>query len=242
MAVHYRTQGFVFKKEDRQEANRVFTVFTKDYGKIKIFAKAIRRIASKLRGGIEIFCVSEIEFIQGKHRKTLTDTIFIEKFSNAIMIPEKVEIANSVSDILNNFIKGQEPDRRIWIFIVDFFQKLNGQQSLNRNQYLLYYYFLWNFIAILGHSPEFSKCAICGQTLDPHNLYFSNKEGGIICIHCCKTIKEGVKTTSDIVKILRIILKKDWGLLLKLKIETGSQKNLKQISENYRNYLYSIYS
>ncbi|MBU4204806.1 recombination protein O N-terminal domain-containing protein [Patescibacteria group bacterium] len=73
MALHYRTIGFVLKKNDIGEADRIFTVFTLDFGKVKISGKAIRKIASKLKGGIDVISLSEIEFIQGKAYKTLTD-------------------------------------------------------------------------------------------------------------------------------------------------------------------------
>src|SRR3989344_2721101 len=174
MVVHYRTIGFVFKREDRIESDRIFTVFTYDFGRIEIFAKAIRKIASKLKGGIEIFSLSEIEFIQGKNRKTLTDANLIEKFNNIIEVPEKIEIFNKISDMLDSFIKGQEPDEKIWSLIMDFSEKLNNTDLTVNNQQLLYYYFVWNFISILGYSPELSRCAICNQKLNPYNLYFSN--------------------------------------------------------------------
>ena len=82
MFVHHRTSGFILKKVDRKETDQLLTIYTKDFGKLEILAKAIRKISSKLKSGAEIFYLSEIEFIQGKTRKTLTDAILIEKFEN----------------------------------------------------------------------------------------------------------------------------------------------------------------
>ena len=82
MFIHYRTQGFILKKIDRGEVDRIFTIYTKDFGKLELLAKAERKIQSKLRGGLELFYLSEIEFIQGKAHKTLTDAILIDNFKN----------------------------------------------------------------------------------------------------------------------------------------------------------------
>ena len=82
MAVHYRTQGFIFKKDERAESDQILSVFTKDFGRLELKAKAIRKIASKLRPDIDMFYLSEIEFIQGKNNKTLTDATKIEKFDD----------------------------------------------------------------------------------------------------------------------------------------------------------------
>ena len=71
MTLKYKTKALVFKKTDRNESDRVFSVFTENFGRLDIFAKAIRKNVSKLRSGIDIFFISDIEFIQGKNRKTL---------------------------------------------------------------------------------------------------------------------------------------------------------------------------
>jgi len=236
MTTHYRTKGFVFKREDRLEADRVFFAFTHDFGKVEIFAKAIRRIASKLKSGIEIFSLSELSFIRGKIRNTLTDAVFLERFSQIPIAPEKMEIARRVSGAFDTFIRGQAPDEKIFHFIVDFFEKLNAE-SLIKNQELVYSYFMWNFFTMLGYGPELSRCAVCLKTPDPKVIYFSNKEGGMVCQNCAAQTKDAEKINADIVKVLRIILRSDWHTTLKLKIELPSLKLLQDILSHYYSYI-----
>lgn len=242
MVVRYRTKGFVFKKDDRLETDRVFSVFTEDFGRIEVLGRAIRKIASKLRGGIEIFSLSEIEFIQGKNYKTLTDTILIKRFDNTTNNPEKLEIADKIIDVLNNLVKGQEKDEHIWDLLEETFEKINDSSFSVVCSSLIYYYFLWNFLSVLGYSPEVYKCAVCQGGLNPQELYFSNKEGGVICKNCINLDNNAQKINSDLVKVLRIILKKDWQIINKLKIDLSSADILKEISANYYLYLLSINS
>lgn len=239
MNLHYNTEGFIFKKEDGLEADRIFSVFTKDFGRIEIFAKAIRKIDSKLKGNIEIFSLSKIEFIQGRNRKTLTDTALIEKFKSIENVPEKLEIAYRISDILDDFIRGEEKDDDVFDLLNDILNKLNDFKfSLaDARQELIYLYFFWNFIFVMGYGPELSKCSVCAGKLDPDALYFSNKEGGIICKSCHLAERDGIKIESSLVKILRLLLKKDWEILSKLKVENNTARLLKEISDNYYNYI-----
>ena len=88
-----------------------------------------------------------------------------------------------------------------------------------------------------GYKLEVGNCVICRSKLNPYNIYFSNKEGGIICKKCFDFVKDGRRINSDIVKILRLISKKDWQIISKLKIEASSQKLLEEISNNYYSYL-----
>lgn len=236
MSLQYKTEGFVFKKEDRFEADRNFSVFTKDFGRIEVLGKSIRKIASKLRSGIDIFSFSEVEFVQGKTRKTLTDAIVLKKPSN-IYTPEKLKISYYISNVLDDFIKGEEKDENILQLIDDTFAKL--EEYTKEDCSIIYYYFFWNFMAVLGYQPELSNCPVCQQKLNPYNLYFSNKEGGVICRSCYASRRDSVKIKSDIVKILRLILKKDFDILSKLKISQEINDSLSKISEGYKNYLLS---
>jgi len=205
MFVHYRAYGLIFKKEDRAEADQLFTVYTKDFGKLEILGRAIRKISSKLRSGAEIFYLSEIEFIQGKTHKTLTDAILIEKFENLKNNLNKLKIAYKISQVLDNLVSGQEPDEKIWQLLNETFGKLNKLEISNLKLELLYYYFFWNLVSLLGYRPEISNCTI-----------------------------QGKKINCDIAKIIKVILRKDWQILPRLKIEPSHLKLLKNVSQWYR--------
>ncbi len=60
------TLGIVLNRIDYGEADRILTILTPDYGRIRAVAKGVRKINSKLAGGIELFSISYITFIKGK--------------------------------------------------------------------------------------------------------------------------------------------------------------------------------
>jgi len=223
MAVHYRTQGFIIKKTDRGESDRLFTIYTKDFGKLDILGKAIRKIKSKLRGGTELFYLSEIEFIQGKTHKTLTDTILIESFPNIRKDLERLKIAHQIAEVLDSLVVKEEKDDQVWQLLKETFDKLGSlkaelpfmemkvekraKTSLtieNRRLEIVYYYFFWHLVSILGYEPEIHDCSIGRKKID-----------------------------CDVAKILKVILKKDWPILSRLKLESVHLKLLKDVSEWY---------
>jgi DNA repair protein RecO (recombination protein O) len=60
------TFGIVLTRTDYGEADRIVTFITPDYGKIHVMARGVRKIKSKMAGGIELFSVSEITYMQGR--------------------------------------------------------------------------------------------------------------------------------------------------------------------------------
>jgi DNA repair protein RecO (recombination protein O) len=231
MTMRYRTECIVLEKKDSMEADRIFSVFTKDFGKINLYAKAIRKINSKLKSGVEVFYHSEIEFIQGKNRKTLTDASVIKTHSFLQSRKENIEIMGMIFELLDNFVKGQEKDEKTFELIM---QTLGGlKEGEIKEKILAYYYFLWNFLSLQGYHFEVENCVSCKKDLEPECVYLSCNNGGTVCASCApKYGKTCRRTDKDAVKILRLILNKDWQTVSKLKINEPLKTFLFEISES----------
>jgi DNA repair protein RecO (recombination protein O) len=225
MAVHYRTQAFILNKTDWNEADQIFTVYTEEFGKIKVAAKAIRKIKSKLRSGMDLFYLSEIEFIQGKTYKTLTDALVIDKFENIRENLEKLEVVSQIAEALDGLVHEQEQDKEIWNLLNEAFDKLcDGPAHHN----LIYHYFLWNLFSLLGYQFDSYHCIVCQKKLSPAKLYFNPE--GIVCSDCSDRAEQKIEISPEVVKILRIILKKEWNVLSRLKMSQNQEELLKKIS------------
>lgn len=239
MFVHYRTEGVILKKEERGEADLLFTVFTKDFGKLKILGKAVRKISSKLRSATGIFSLSEVEFIQGKSQKTLTDAILMGKSPSLAKDLKKLRIAHKIVQVLDKLVKGQEHDEKIWNLLIETLQRLNTELPFTeakvkmRQDLIAYHYFFWNFVAILGYTPNLYHCVPCRKKIAQEKNYFSPKDGGIVCQKCFSDKEPNLEIQPETIKILRIILKRDWATLLKLKFEAQYLKELSLMSNNW---------
>ncbi len=140
---HYRTNGIVLGVVNKGEADQLLTVFTEEFGKIEVLGRAIRKIKSKLRGGIDLFYYSELEFICGKNYKTLTDAILIEKFGTS---PESFEAISQFTRVALVLIPKEHRDTKLWQLLL--------RPSLDLSH-------LWQLFEILGYKPELYDCAFC---------------------------------------------------------------------------------
>ncbi len=225
MFIHYRTKGIFIKRQEREEADILFTVYTQNFGKIDILGKSIRKINSKLRAGSRELCLSEIEFIQGKTHKTLTDSLLIDNFPEIREDLDKTEIAFQICNILDQLVAEEQKDDQIWELLLESFERLNTEHKL------CYFFFLWNLLAILGYQPELYKCALCEKKLDPNDLHFSSEQGGLVCSVCAG--KDSISVKAEVIKILRLILNKNWDILTKLKTEEKNWQELEKVSQKY---------
>ena len=63
---NFRTDGIIIKRRNFGEADRILTVFTKNFGKIQIKAKGVRRITSRRASHIELLNLSSISLYKGR--------------------------------------------------------------------------------------------------------------------------------------------------------------------------------
>lgn len=233
MATHYRTKALILGKREFREADRFFTFFTKEHGKVEALAKGERKIESKLRGGLELFYLSEISFIQGRYWKTLVDASLTDNFSAIRNNLVKMKAASLVGRQVTTLVRGQEKDEDVWNLLVNTFQRLNESSRV----FLTHQFFFWRLVSHLGYQPQLHKCANCKQELNPDQLYFSATQGGMVCKDCKQGLNQKVEPGT--IKIVRAILSEDWQEVSKLKVN-DYQEDLNQLSAFYFSYLKNL--
>ena len=95
------------------EADRIYTVLTRDLGKLEARAIGVRKSTSKLRGSIEPFSLSAVSFVKGKNYWRLTSAEPIQR------IPALLGIARPFS-LIEKLIQGEEPHPELFDVIEQF--------------------------------------------------------------------------------------------------------------------------
>ncbi len=62
----YHTEAFVLSSRNSREADKVFTIFTKELGLVRASATSVRKISSKLRYALQDFSLARIDLVRGR--------------------------------------------------------------------------------------------------------------------------------------------------------------------------------
>lgn len=151
MNVPQQTHAIVLSRVDFGEADRIITMLSPEYGKLSLMAKGVRRIKSKLAGGVELFSVSEISFVRGRGDVgTLVSTRLIKHYSTIIVSLERVQLGYELIKLLNRATE-DKPEAAYFRLLELSFAALDDQTidaGLIR---------LWFFAQLLrqeGHTPN----------------------------------------------------------------------------------------
>lgn len=161
------TRGIVLMRTDFQEADRIITVLTPDYGKVRLIAKGVRKERSKLAGGIELFSVSHVTFLPGRREigtlissRLMTHYGFIVKDINRTMLG--YDLLKWVNRITEDGA-GEE-----YFVLLDAI--LAGLNDAELRMELAELWFTLQLLKITGHSPKLAVDT-AGNPLNPDQDY-----------------------------------------------------------------------
>src|ERR1700710_2745729 len=81
----FNSRGIILNRTDYGEADRILTFLTADHGKVKAIAKGVRKLKSKLAGGIELFSISDLSFIVGRSEiNTLASSRLLKHYGKIV--------------------------------------------------------------------------------------------------------------------------------------------------------------
>lgn len=145
------TKGIVLARTDFGEADRILTILTNDQGKIRAIAKGVRKIKSKLAGGIELFSISQISYIRGKSDiYTLTSTRLEKHYS---FIAKDINRTMYAYEVLKIFNQATEFDAESAYFeiLTNSLEALNNEKM---EQPLIHFWLCLQILKLSGQTPN----------------------------------------------------------------------------------------
>jgi DNA repair protein RecO (recombination protein O) len=146
-----RTQAIVLSRTDYGEADRIITFLTPNEGKIRLMARGVRKVKSKLAGGIELFSTSDVSFIRGRGDiGTLVSTQLIKHYGKIIKDIERVQMGYELIKHLNKATE-DSADSDYYDLLEQVFVSLNDKTiSLD----IVSMWFHAQLLALSGHMPN----------------------------------------------------------------------------------------
>ncbi|MEA2092923.1 MAG: DNA repair protein RecO [Patescibacteria group bacterium] len=183
MFTRYRTKAIILDDKQVGEADRIFTFYTKDFGKITAIGRSIRKGKSKLKMNTQLFSFSEIEFIQGRKSNTLTDAVLLSSFSKTKNNLAKLSLFYRIAETTLSFIKEQEKDENIFSLLLKTFQEVEEKNLSKEKLKIMWCAYSFRLLYFLGYKVYTKECMICEEKIEKE-CYFSPEGKGVVCSKC----------------------------------------------------------
>lgn len=161
------TTAIVLARTNYGEADRIVTALTPDYGKLRFMAKGVRKVKSKLAGGIELFSVSHITFIKGRGDiSTLVSARLDRHYGKIVSDITRVQLGYDLIKLLNKTIE-DEAEKEYFELLEHTFQALDDPANSDE---LVRTWFMAQLLRLGGHMPNLQTDSF-GEKLNPHAVY-----------------------------------------------------------------------
>jgi DNA repair protein RecO len=188
------TRAIVLSRTDYGEADRIITLLTPEYGKLRMMARGVRKAKSKLAGGIELFSVSDITYMPGKgDLGTLVSARLDQHYGQIVQDINRVQLGYELIKLLHK-ITEDEPEPEYFALLQQAFAGLNSDIDLD----LLRLWFLAQSLRLGGSTPNLVTDTD-GEPLQSDTVYNFDFDSMAFATHPAAQFK------ASHIKVLRIL-------------------------------------
>jgi DNA repair protein RecO (recombination protein O) len=227
----YSTRAIVLNRRDLGESDRLFSLYTRDYGKIEAIATSARKATSKMAKFLEPLMEIELLLARGKNYDKIAEVRLIDSFTE-LKRDSRLWVLGCYSlEVVDKLTKVEVPQGEIFYLLKDILNLIK-QGSGN----LIQFYVL-QLLSKLGYCPRLGSCVVCGKEFGVgDNIVLSLQRGGIACLGCLKFNRDDVKISYSVLNFLQKGLMKDLAVLQGVEINRYENKQVNQVISSFLNF------
>lgn len=127
----YSSEAVVLARKNYSEADRILVVYSKDYGRISLLARGVRRLTSRKRGHIEVFNHIKFSAASGHGIDVITEAQVIDDFNEVKKNLKKVSVAYFFMEVIGKLTKN-EKNQRLFDLLLSNLRMLKDELHLKK--------------------------------------------------------------------------------------------------------------
>ncbi len=228
----YKTEAIIIKRIDLGEADRILTIFTPHLGKLRVVAKGVRKITSRLAGHVELFTRSQMLLAKARNLDIVTQSETIDPYRLLHEDLSRLAHASYAAELLDALTPDELENYPVYRLVVETFRLLCEDPDPDR---VLRWYEL-QLLGYMGYAPELTRCLECHKDLTPTVNGFSPALGGVICSLCRRT-GVGRDVSVNALKILRLMQRNPYSVVSRVRISRALHDELQALTQTYITYI-----
>ena len=242
----YRASGIVLRRRDFGEADRILTLFTPEYGKLRVIAKGVRRLTSRKKGHVEPFTYSRLLIARGRELDIITQAETIRSFRELREDLVRLTYASYIAELVHRFTEERDENRPLFDLLLHTLEALAHAKDLRPVARC----FELRLLDCVGYRPELYRCVICNAAIQAVDNFFNLEAGGVVCPNCVLGVggENGVRERSSaydepqntvyplplsLLKVLRFLQRERYPACYTLRLQSTTHAALERLMHGY---------
>ncbi len=225
--MYLKTQALVLREIAYKDADKLLTVLTRDYGKLTLRARGVRRQASPLKAACQLLALGEFTVFEYRGKSTINEAQALELFPEIRSDITALALGSYFAQVAEVLSQEDHPSPELLSLTLNALYALG---RLQKPQLLVKAGFEWRAACLAGYQPDLSGCQVCGRT-DPNR--FSLRGGHLECAGC--KMDDGIRlpVSSGVLAAMRYLTDCPAGRLFSFRLSGPSLEELNAITEGY---------
>ncbi len=238
MMQELKTQGLILSAVNLNDNDRLYTIQTRENGKITAISKGIRSHKHKDFAALQTFCLSDMVLSSKGGLFYVSSASVINNFFGIRNSVEQMSYAAYFADVIKSFPEELPLEEDYFNFVLNTFYLTGKAQDKAKDgdvcEYLLRLKTVFEFktVCYAGFMPSLDECGSCSGKKDIE--YFDVSSGCVVCKDCKDTYHEGlVKITPATFKLLKFLENADYKSVFAFGGYPNDIETIAHISETY---------
>ncbi len=223
----------MLRRSDFGEADRLLTLYSLEYGKLRAIAKGARKPQSRKTGHVELFMRSNFMLATGRTLDIVTQAETIEPLRELSHDLLRTTYAAYAVELLDNLTPEEEKHSGIYRLLVDSLERFARSDNLN----LAARYFELRLLTLAGFQPQLFYDVVTGDPIEEADYYFSAAEGGLFDLQQRNVDRSARRLSAAAIKVLRFLQTRSWDAVANLQLRQPLQRELETVMHYYLAYL-----
>jgi DNA repair protein RecO (recombination protein O) len=232
----FQSRAIVLQVTDYGESDKIVTLYTSQFGKLKAIAKGAKRSKKRFVNKLEFFTLLEVTVVPGRHSSLflLDNAGLINPFPALRENYPRYTAAMLVCELVNQWTRENDRDDSLFQLLCWGLHELTTTADLAA----IVIFFQIKMLDLLGVGLQLDHCLVCGkmeQTALPYQ--FSPAQSGIVCAPCARSQGiGGMPVSMSALKTMRMARSMPPERLRRLKITRHSLKEMAAVLKLYSNF------
>ena len=198
----YKTKAIVLRSILYGEADRIVSLYTLEFGKVRGIAKGAKRSQKRFGNALEIGSYVSASFFEKETAELvrLSNCDLIRSFEGLREDIRKLAWASYLIELINE-MTGERIQNKALFRLLLFSLNLIDRGSLREEVLRV---FEIRLFSLLGYQPQFDACRRCRKGLTEEKAHFSAREGGVVCPSCSSGLPGLLSISLGTIKTLRL--------------------------------------
>lgn len=224
----HTTQAIVLRTTDYAESDRIVSLYSRDFGKLRGIAKGAKKSLRRFGSSLEPFTLNDVSF---SDREThglvrLERCLIVRAYPGIAVSVKRLALGSYLLELAEALTPEKEPHPEVFDLLVFFIELLTDRDFREE----LLRFFELRLFGCLGYQPQLYRCMLCREPFDVRQAYgFSIRRGGIVCPRCAGGVPELLALSNGTIRLLQQAQALEFGRLQRLYFSQAARDESRRI-------------